>query len=66
MGLMEAIDEVETCSEDSEGHGFLCVIAGQRVGHGVGVARVVLDREIEAEQLAHPMVLPNGCQALIE
>lgn len=60
MGLTEAIDEIETWSEDSEDHGFLYVIAGQRVGHGVGVASLVLDLEIEAEQLAHPMVLPNG------
>jgi hypothetical protein len=66
IGLPEAVDEVEMWSKDGKDHGFLCVVVGQHVCHGVGAARLVHDREIEAEQLAHPMVLQNVCQALIE
>ena len=39
---------------------------GQCVGHGVKTARPILDGEVEAEELADPLVLRYGRQPLIQ
>ena len=64
--MAEAVDEVEARPRHSHGHGLLCVAARQRVGDGVRAALLVLDGEVKAEKLAHPVVLWDGGQALIQ
>ena len=64
-GLEEAVHVVKPRSRDGEDRCFLGVMTGQRICHRVGAACLVLNREIKAQQLAHPMVLGNGSQALI-
>ena len=44
----------------------LGVAAGQGVRHGVEAPGAVFDGEVEAEQLADPLVLRNGRQALVQ
>ena len=39
---------------------------GERVGHDVRSARLVLYYEIKSQELADPMVLWNSSQALVE
>jgi len=45
---------------------LLCVTAGQGVGDRVRRARLVLDREIKPEELAHPMVLWDRREPLVK
>jgi hypothetical protein len=42
------------------------VMAGERIRHCVQTTRSVLHREIEAEELANPLVLRNGGQTLVK
>jgi hypothetical protein len=66
VSLAETLDEVEGRTRYGEKCRLLCVAPGQSVGHSVGVARFVLHREVEAQELAHPMMLWNGGEALVE
>jgi len=65
IGLVETIDEVEARPGDSEECLLLSVAPGESIGHDIGAARLVLNREVEAEELADPMMLRDGRQALI-
>jgi hypothetical protein len=42
------------------------ITAGQRVGDGVELLGAVLNHEVVPEQLGHPRVLRDSCQALVE
>jgi hypothetical protein len=67
--VAEPADEVEAGRRDrleSPRAVLFGVAAGEGVGHCVRCSRLVLDGEVETEELAHPMVLRNGGQALVE
>jgi hypothetical protein len=66
LSLAETVDEVETRCEECKQHPFLCVASGQCVGHRVCCTRLVFDGEVEAQELAHPLVLRNCGQALVQ
>jgi hypothetical protein len=66
LGLSELVDEVEARSREGKELSLHGVALGQRVGNGVRRARLVLDGEVEAQQLANPVVLRNGGQALVQ
>jgi hypothetical protein len=58
--VAEAVDENKPWPGDYEERHLLGVVPRERVGHNICAARLVLDGEIEAEELANPMVLRNG------
>jgi hypothetical protein len=66
LGLPELVDEVEARSREGKELSLPGVAPGQCVGDGVRRARLVLDGEVEAQQLANPVVLRNGGQALVQ
>jgi hypothetical protein len=66
LGLSELVDEVKARSRVGKELSIHGVAHGQRVGDDVRRARLVLDGEIEAQQLANPKVLRNGGQALVQ
>ena len=41
-------------------------MAGERICHRVQAYRPILHRELEAEELANPLVLQNGGQTLVK
>ena len=66
--LPEARDEVETWSQEREDGAILAVLyvtAGKRIGDRVRRTRLVLNGEVEAKQLPHPMVLGNRREPLV-
>jgi len=67
--LAETADVVKArCRDGAEtAHAVILSIATREgVRHDVGCPGLVLDGEVEAEQLANPMVLGNGGKALIQ
>ena len=58
--LPQALDEVKTRSRECQDRCLLRVTAGQGVSYRIGAARLVFHGKVEAQQLAHPMVLGNG------
>ena len=60
ISLSQALDEVKARSRERQDRCLLHVTAGQGVGHRIGAARLVFHGKVEAQQLAHPMVLGNG------
>ena len=66
LRLTEAHDEVETRGEDGKNDPLVRVAARQGVRHHVRRARFVLDGEVEAQQLPHPVVLGNRGETLIQ
>jgi hypothetical protein len=64
--LVQVVDEGEPRCRHGECRRCLHVTTGEGVGDDVGVARFVLDLEVESQQLAHPMMLRDGCYALVE
>jgi hypothetical protein len=52
--------------QDQDGPFLQCVAAGEPVGHHVRRPGLVLDGEVEAQKLAHPMMLRDRREALIE
>uniref|UniRef100_A0A0A8ZTW4 Uncharacterized protein n=1 Tax=Arundo donax TaxID=35708 RepID=A0A0A8ZTW4_ARUDO len=66
LGVAEALDEVKAGRRNSHHIPFVIVATGEGVGDYVRGARPVLHREIEAQELADPMVLRDRGEALIE
>jgi hypothetical protein len=67
MRLVEFIEDGEGRGRyDRQFHRCFCVAAGQGVCHYVSHAGSKLDAEVEADELAGPLVLRDGRQALIE
>jgi hypothetical protein len=66
LGVAEALDEVKARRQNSHHLPFIIVVMGEGVGDDVRGARPVLHREIEAEELADPVVLRDHGEALIE
>jgi hypothetical protein len=65
--LAKSVDEVEARRRESQDRPLLTGIASrQGISDGVGGARLVLDREVKAEELAHPVVLRDRRMALEE
>ena len=65
--LVEPIDEVETWGQErQDGALRRRVPTRQRVRHGIGLARLVLDGEVEPEKLPHPVMLRDHREPLIE
>ena len=60
LSLTKTLNVVEAGHRDSEHRPLLYVLAGQGVRHGIGGARLVFHREVEAEELAHPVILWDG------
>jgi hypothetical protein len=65
MGVSEALDEVKARRRDSHHLPIFTVATGEGIGDDVRGARPVLHREIEARELAYPVVLRDGGEALI-
>ena len=73
-GVANLVDEGERWpGEDAEGRthcggvgGVVDVAAGQGVGDRVEAAGAVLDGEVEAEELADPLMLRHGGESLIK
>ena len=67
MSMTKMVNEVEARHGQRQDRALLAgVVAVQRVGDGVRGARLVLHREVEAEELSHPMVLRDRREALVE
>jgi hypothetical protein len=66
LSLSELVDKVEAQNREGKEFSLHGVAPRQRVGDGVRRARLVLDGEVEAQQLANPMVLRNGGQAQVQ
>jgi hypothetical protein len=64
--MSEMLNEVKARRRDSHHLPFFVVTAGEGIGDDVRGARPVLHREIEAEELADPVVLRNGDETLVE
>jgi len=68
LRLTETRDEVEVEARPRDGDDapLVRVAAGQGVRHHVRRAGLVFDREVEAQQFPHPVVLGNCGEALIQ
>jgi hypothetical protein len=66
VGLAEAVDEVEAWAGDGVDHRFICVALGKSIDHRVGSTGLVLHREVEVEEFAHPLMLWYGGETLVE
>jgi hypothetical protein len=65
--LPKTRDEVKARGrQDQDGPFLRCVAAGERVGHHVRRPGLVLNGEVEAQKLAHPMMLRDRREALIQ
>ena len=64
LGVAELIDEVEAGRRGGHERALFGVAAQESINHRVGEACLVLHGEVEAEELAHPMVLRNCGEAL--
>ena len=60
IGLVETVDEVEAGPGDSGERLLFSVSPGESIGHDIGAARLVLNREVEAKELADPLMLRDG------
>jgi hypothetical protein len=47
-------------------HRFICVALGKSIDHRVGSTGLVLHREVEVEEFAHPLMLRYGGETLVE
>lgn len=69
LGVAKAADEVKVGCQDRLKAPYVVLIGvavREGVDHCVRRARLVLNGEVEAEQLAHPMMPRNGGEALVE
>jgi hypothetical protein len=67
VGSAQTLDEIKLWhGQRHNSRRFFCVTARQSIGHCVSAARLVFHCEIKAQELAHPMMLWNGSQALIK
>jgi hypothetical protein len=67
LSLTKTVNEVEARCRESQDRPLLAGITpGQGIGDGVGGARLVLDCEVKPEELAHPVVLWDRREPLIE
>jgi hypothetical protein len=66
LGVLETLDEVKARRRDSHHLPFFIVAAGEGISDDIRGARPVLHREIEVKELANPVVLRNGGEALVE
>jgi hypothetical protein len=57
--MPQVFPELERQSRDRQGHTLIRVTLRQGVRHRVGVTRLVLHREIKAQELAIPVMLGN-------
>jgi hypothetical protein len=65
--LPKTRDEVKAQGQQGQDGPFLrCVTAGERIGHHVRRPDLVLNGEVKAQKLAHPMMLRDRREALIE
>jgi hypothetical protein len=66
MRVTKAADEVEVRRRNSQLGGLLNVTAREGVSHDVRGLGLVFDAEVEAQQLADPMVLRDRGKSLVE
>ena len=66
MCLAQPLDVVKMWGRDRQYHAIHGVALGEGVGDDVLGARLVLDDEVKAKELADPMVLRDRCKALVE
>ena len=68
LNVVEMCDEVEVRCRDSENCTAvsLSVAAGEGIRHRVEGARFIFDGEVEAEELADPMMLRDHGEPLIK
>jgi hypothetical protein len=70
LNVVETCDEVEARRGDGQNSAacgvLFCVVAGEGIRHRVECPGLVFNGEIVAEKLAHPMMLWNRGEALIQ
>jgi hypothetical protein len=66
LGMSEALDEVKVRRRDSHHLPLFIVATGEGIDDDVHGDRPVLHREIEAQELADPVALRDGGEALVE
>jgi hypothetical protein len=67
LSLAEMRDEVESGSRENQDAPVVqCVPTREGVGYHIRRPRLVLEREIKAQELPHPMVLGNHREPLVQ
>ena len=62
----DVVEKVERWPRQGVRSSSVGVVAGERISHRFQAARVIFNREVEAEQLADALLLGHGGEALIE